>query len=47
MAIKALEGWNVASGGERLVEAVTRLSEVEPEDSVKERLHKLREAKGL
>ncbi|WP_240420470.1 limonene hydroxylase [Paenibacillus periandrae] len=47
MAIKALEGWNFASWGERLVEAVTHLSEVEPEDSVKERLHKLREAKGL
>ncbi|SDM83726.1 hypothetical protein [Paenibacillus jilunlii] len=47
MAIKALEGWNVASWGERLAYAVTHLLEVEPEDSVKERLLKLREAKGL
>ncbi|MNO79640.1 hypothetical protein D3C76_708170 [compost metagenome] len=47
MAIKALEGWNVASWGERLAYAVTHLLEVEPEDPVKERLHKLREAKGL
>lgn len=47
MAIEALEGWDVSSWGEQLVHAVTHLSGIEPEDSVKERLHKLREAKGL
>ncbi|QQZ63248.1 limonene hydroxylase [Paenibacillus sonchi] len=47
MALKALEGWNVTSWGDRLVEAVTHLLVVEPEDSVKERLRELREAKGL
>ncbi|MFD1175353.1 limonene hydroxylase [Paenibacillus puldeungensis] len=47
MAIQALEGWSVVSWGDRLVEAVIHLSQTEPDDSVKERLHQLREAKGL
>ncbi|WP_245648023.1 hypothetical protein [Paenibacillus borealis] len=47
MAIMALEGWNVSSWGEQLVHAVAHLLVIEPEDPVKERLHKLREAKGL
>lgn len=47
MAIMALEGWNVTSWDDQLVKAVVHLSETEPDDSVKERLHKLREEKGL
>ncbi|MCA1292236.1 limonene hydroxylase [Paenibacillus sp. alder61] len=47
MALRALEGWSVASWGERLVEAVIHLSQTEPDDSVKESLHQLREAKGI
>ncbi|WP_438447089.1 limonene hydroxylase [Gorillibacterium sp. sgz5001074] len=47
MAMKALEGWSVASWGDQLVAAINHLSEVEPDDAVKERVHKLREAKGL
>ncbi|SFM37991.1 hypothetical protein SAMN03159341_12945 [Paenibacillus sp. 1_12] len=47
MAIKALEGWNVTSWGHRLIEAIIHLSQTEPDDSVEERIHKLREAKGI
>ncbi|MHA6533682.1 limonene hydroxylase [Paenibacillus sp. BAC0078] len=47
MAIKALEGWNITSWGDQLAKAVIHLSQTEPDDSVKERIHKLREAKGL
>lgn len=47
MAMMALEGWNVASWGDQLVAAVIHLTEVEPDDSVKEHVHKLRKAKGL
>ncbi|CAH1059343.1 limonene hydroxylase [Paenibacillus pseudetheri] len=47
MAIKTLESWDVSSWGEELVHAVSHLSVVESEDSVKERLDQLREAKGL
>ncbi|WP_237691073.1 hypothetical protein [Paenibacillus caui] len=47
MAIKALEGWEVASWGDQLIKAVNHLSEIEPDDSVKERIRNLREAKGL
>ncbi|WP_314588309.1 limonene hydroxylase [Paenibacillus terrigena] len=47
MAIKALEGWNVTSWGDQLVKAVIHLSEIEPDDSVKEGLQQLREEKGL
>ncbi len=31
----------------QLIEAVIHSSEAEPDDSVKERIHKLREAKGI
>lgn len=47
LAIKALEGWHVAAWGDRLIEAVNHLSQIEPDDSVKERVHKLREGKEL
>lgn len=47
MAIQALEGWKITSWGDQLTEIVIHLSQIEPDDSVKERLHKLREAKGL
>ncbi|MNM40670.1 hypothetical protein D3C81_514730 [compost metagenome] len=47
MAIKALEGWNAASWGDQLVEAVKHLSQIEPDDSVREELQKLREATGI
>ncbi|MEC0226174.1 hypothetical protein [Paenibacillus alba] len=47
IAIKALEGWDVAVWGDRLIEAVNHLSQIEPDDSVKERVHKLLEGKGL
>ncbi|MCY9660966.1 limonene hydroxylase [Paenibacillus chondroitinus] len=45
MAIKALEGWHVTAWDERLIHAVNHLSEIEPDDSVKERIQKLREDK--
>jgi len=47
MAIKALEGWNVTSWGDQLVNAVLHLSEIEPDDFVKEGLQQLRKDKGL
>ncbi|MFD2661873.1 limonene hydroxylase [Paenibacillus thailandensis] len=47
MALNALEGWNIASWGEELLQAVTRLEEEEPVDSVKERIRKLMEDKGI
>ncbi|MFC0216620.1 limonene hydroxylase [Paenibacillus chartarius] len=47
MALQALEGWDAAAWGDRLVEAVNQLSEAEPVDSVKERIRELREVKGL
>ncbi|MNI85734.1 hypothetical protein D3C73_1427560 [compost metagenome] len=47
MAIMALEGWSVTSWGEPLIKAVIHLSGVEPVDSVKERIHKLRESAAL
>lgn len=47
MALKALEAWEVTSWGDRLIEAVAQLSEKEPDDSVKERICKLREEKGV
>lgn len=47
MAIKALEGWDVSSWAEQLAHAVAHLLVIEPEDPVKERLHKLCAEKGL
>ncbi|MGQ7890594.1 limonene hydroxylase [Paenibacillus sp. WC2504] len=47
MAIKALEGWHVTAWDERVINAVNHLSEIEPDDSVKERVHKLLKDKGL
>lgn len=47
LAIKALEGRHVASWDDRLIEAVNHLLIIEPDDSVKERVHKLREDKGF
>lgn len=47
MALHALEAWEVSAWGNRLVEAVTQLSAREPDDSVKERIRKLKEDKGI
>jgi len=47
MALMALEGWAVSSWGNRVVEEVVHLSEIEPDDSVKERIQNLRVAKGI
>lgn len=47
MALMALEGWNASAWGEQLTAAVIHLSEVEPDESAKECVRKLREANGL
>ncbi|MDR6884296.1 limonene hydroxylase [Bacillus sp. 3255] len=47
LALKALEGWSAASWGERLIGVVHQLSQIEPDGSVKERIHKLLAAKGI
>lgn len=47
MAINALESWDVSSWGEQLIHAVAHLSELEPEEQVRERLDQLRKDKGL
>ncbi|MCY9529387.1 limonene hydroxylase [Paenibacillus alvei] len=47
MALRALEGWDAASWGEQLIGAVIHSLEVETEESVRERICALREAKGV
>lgn len=47
MALKALEAWDISAWSKRVVEEVVRLSEIEPDGSLKERMQKLREAKGI
>lgn len=47
MALRALEGWDAASWSDQLIGAVIQLSEIEMEESVKERIQALREAKGV
>ena len=47
MALKALEAWDISAWSKRVVEEVVRLSQIEPDGSLKERMQKLREAKGI
>lgn len=47
MALNTLEAWKDTSWGDQLIKAVVQLAEIEPEDSVKERIQKLREVKGI
>ena len=47
MALAALEAWDVSAWGPRIREEVLQLSEMEPNDGVKQRLRDLIAAKGL
>jgi len=47
VAITVLECWDLSSWGNQLTEEVLRLSEIEPDHSVKERIRKLRAEKGI
>ncbi|CAM4448116.1 hypothetical protein [Paenibacillus tarimensis] len=46
MALMALEAWELSSWGERIIEVVIRLAEIEPDGSVKERVKSLRLVRG-
>lgn len=47
MALKALEAWDIRFWGDALPERVRQLADEEPDDSVKERIGKLTESRGL
>lgn len=47
MALKALEAWSLASWGDSLVQRVKELANREPDSSLKERIEKLMQEKGI